>query len=158
MNRSIVLRVAAGMAPLSGAAAHAALHTVSAAVAEPPPSGAAGLLQAGFGLAIVLALIFLCAWTVRRFGLQRTGGGRLLKVVASTMVGQRERVVVVEVGSSWLVLGVAAGQVRALHTLPAQALPDPVAGPPLGVGPGLAAATAFSRKLRESLAHLKDRA
>jgi flagellar protein FliO/FliZ len=155
MTAARVLRPGAGLAALASAAADAALHTGAAAATE-PPSGAAGLLQAGFGLAVVLGLIFLCAWAVRRFGLQRAGGGRLLRVVASTMVGQRERVVVVEVGSSWLVLGVAAGQVRALHTMPAEALPEPAAAP-AGVPPGFAAATAFSRKLRESLAQRQGR-
>ena len=107
-----------------GSAASAALPTVPTPAAEPVRSfAAAGLLQAGFGLALVLALIFACAWAARRFGLlQQAGSSRLIKVVSSAMVGQRERVVVVEVGSTWLVLGVAAGQVSALHSMPAGAL------------------------------------
>jgi flagellar protein FliO/FliZ len=80
--------------------AHAALPTVPTPVHEAQPSavGASGLLQAGFGMAVVVGLIFLCAWAARRFGLQRLGGGHLVKVVSSASVGQRERVVVVEVG------------------------------------------------------------
>jgi flagellar protein FliO/FliZ len=39
-------------------------------------------------------------------------------VVSSASVGTRERVVVVEVGESWLVVGVAPGSVNALMTLP----------------------------------------
>ena len=34
-------------------------------------------------------------------------------------MGQRERVVIVEVEQRWLVLGVAAGQVTRLHDMPA---------------------------------------
>ncbi len=79
---------------------------------------AGALLQAGFGLLAVLALIYACAWVARRFGLAPTGGDSLLKVVASASVGQRERVVVVQIGAQWLVLGVAAGAVRHLHTMP----------------------------------------
>ncbi|MDP3828541.1 MAG: flagellar biosynthetic protein FliO [Polaromonas sp.] len=116
--------------------------------------GAAGLLQAGLGLAVVLALIFLCAWAARRFGLPQAGGGRLLKVVSSAMVGQRERVVVVEIGGSWLVLGVAAGQVSALHTMPAGKLSDTNAAPMFS---GMAGAGTFSQKLLESLNKLKKR-
>ena len=41
-----------------------------------------------------------------------------LRVVAGAAVGTRERVVIVEVGSTWLVLGVAAGQVSRLHEMP----------------------------------------
>lgn len=137
--------------------AAAVLPTVPTATAEPVRSsfGAAGLLQAGLGLAFVVATIFGCAWLARRFGLQQTGSGRLLKVVASAMVGQRERVVVVEVGGQWLVLGVAAGQVRALHNMPAQTLPDAGAAPATQgfSGPG----SAFSNKLLESLVKLKKR-
>jgi len=76
--------------------------------------------------------------------------------VSSVMVGQRERVVVVEIGGQWLVLGVAAGQVRALHTLPAQnGLGGPDAQTVLAPN-GATGAGAFSQKLRESLDKLNQ--
>lgn len=149
MKRAHCPKVAAALLASLSFSATAVLPTVPAAAAEPVRSfGAGGLLQAALGLALVVALIFLCGWAVRRFGLQAAGSGRLLKVVSSVMVGQRERVVVVEIGDSWLVLGVAAGQVRALHTLPAKNLPD---GPVAATTNGLSIADAFSQKLRESL-------
>nr|MDP2191517.1 flagellar biosynthetic protein FliO [Rhodoferax sp.] len=151
MNRPAPRLAASLLAGISFAAG-AVLPTVPAAAAEPVRSfGATGLLQAGLGLALVVALIFLCAWAVRRFGLQQPGSGRLLKVVASAMVGQRERVVVVEIGGSWLVLGVAAGQVRALHTLPAENRSEAVAAPTMN---GSTGAGAFSQKLLESVSKL----
>jgi flagellar protein FliO/FliZ len=142
-----------------GFAASAALPTVPTPAAEPVRSfAAAGLLQAGFGLALVLALIFGCAWVARRFGLlQQPGSGRLIKVVSSAMVGQRERVVVVEVGSTWLVLGVAAGQVRALHSMPAETLPEAQGAAAMSATNGMNVmsgrfgAGAFSQKLLESI-------
>jgi flagellar protein FliO/FliZ len=142
-----------------GLAASAALPTVPTPTAEPAPSfAAAGLLQAGLGLALVLALIFGCAWVARRFGLLQQGGsGRLIKVVSSAMVGQRERVVVVEVGSTWLVLGVAAGQVRALHSMPAETLPEAHGTAAMSATNGMQVmsgrfgAGAFSQKLLESI-------
>ena len=70
------------------------------------------------------------------------------------MVGQRERVVVVEIGNTWLVLGIAAGQVRALHTMPAENLSEAEAAP---VRNGITAAGAFSQKLLESLNKLRKR-
>ena len=107
---------------LLAAAAHAALPTVPAPVAEAAPAavGAGGMLQAAFGMAMVLGLIFLCAWAARRFGLQRLGTGNVVKVVSSSSLGQRERVVVVEIDGTWLVLGVTASQIQTLHTLPAK--------------------------------------
>jgi len=155
MNRLRIPRVAASLLAGISFSASAVLPSVPATAADPVRSfGAPGLLQAGFGLAMVLALIFLCAWVVRRFGLQQAGNGRLLKVVSSTMVGQRERVVVVEIGDSWLVLGVAAGQVRALHTMPAENLLEAQAAPAMN---GTTAAGAFSQKLLESLNKLRKR-
>ncbi|AGU51410.1 putative flagellar biosynthetic protein FliO [Variovorax paradoxus B4] len=133
-----------------GLAAQAALPTVPTPVEAAPAVGASSLLQAGFGMFAVLGLIFLCAWAARRFGLQRLGGGQFVKVVSSTMVGQRERVVVVEVGGTWLVLGIAAGRVNALHSLPAQAVPPPLAS--AAPDARLAgAASLFAQKLRDSL-------
>jgi flagellar protein FliO/FliZ len=148
-------RAAASLLACISLAAGAVLPTVPTPAAEPVRSfAAAGLLQAGLGLAVVIGLIFLFAWVVRRFGLQASGNGRLLKVVSSAMVGQRERVVVVEIGDSWLVLGVAAGQVRALHTMPAQSLPETQAAPAMN---GFAAAGTFSQKFRESINQLGKR-
>lgn len=147
--------LARGAAALAACAvtlcAHAALPTVPAPAAEAAPAvGASGLLQAGLGMVLVLGLIFLCAWLARRFGLPRFGGSSLVKVVGSAMVGQRERVVVVEVGETWLVLGVTASQVNALHSLPAQALPS-ASAPAAALGGSTKAVDLFAQKLRESL-------
>lgn len=88
--------------------------------------GLGGLLQALFGLSVVVGLILACGWAARRFGMQQLGGGRVLKVVSSVAVGQRERVVVVEVEDTWLVLGVAGGSVRPLHQMPAGHVSPPL--------------------------------
>jgi flagellar protein FliO/FliZ len=71
-----------------------------------------------FGLAIVMGAIALTAWLARRYMPAVRGVGGLVKVVGGVMVGPKERIVVVEVGDTWLVLGVTAQQVNALHTLP----------------------------------------
>jgi flagellar protein FliO/FliZ len=128
---------------------HAVLPTVPSHSAEAAPAvGAPGLMQAGLGMMVVLGLIFLCAWLARRFGLQRFGGGHVVKVVSSSSIGQRERVVVVEVGGTWLVLGVTPSQINTLHTLPAQAVPHALAGAEHVASKPL---DLFAQKLRESL-------
>ena len=132
----------------------ATVATPPAAAAAPIVAawGATGLLQTASGLAVVIALIFLCAWAARRLGLQKHNSGRLVKIVASTALGQRERIVVVEIGGTWLALGVTPGQIQSLHSMPAQELAEeprlPVRQGALAAG---AAASLFAQKLRESL-------
>ena len=75
------------------------------------------LLQVLFALLIVLGAIGLFAWLMRRFVPGQTGGG-MLKVVGGVMVGPKERLVVVEVGDTWLLLGVAASNVTLVHSMP----------------------------------------
>jgi flagellar protein FliO/FliZ len=118
-----------GLATAGAQAADVVLSTAQAAsapVAPPAPaapviSGGASLAQAGLGLFAVIALILGLAWLARRVGLVRHGtGGAAMKVVGSLTLGARQKVVMVEVGDTWLVLGVSAGEIRPLHTLPAQ--------------------------------------
>ena len=83
-------------------------------------------MQIVFSLMLVLAAVLLVAWLLKRINLPQHGAANLLKVVSGVAVGQRERVVLVEINDTWLIVGVAPGQVRTLHTMskgliPAQA-------------------------------------
>ena len=110
-----------------------------------PSLGMAGLLQALAGLAAVLALVMVLAWIARRFGLQAPRLGSAVKVVGGVMLTPKERVVVVEVQGTWLVLGVAPGKVNMLHALPAEIdEPDETADGET--------AMPFADRLRDSLA------
>lgn len=85
--------------------------------AETGASGASGVAGMVFSLLLILGLFVLAAWLAKRY-LPQAGQSGPVKIVSTTMVGAREKVVVVEVEDTWLVLGVGAGQVRTLHTLP----------------------------------------
>lgn len=91
------------------------------------PDAGGSVLQMLFGLAIVLAMLFGTLWLLKRLSVPRGPGSNLMRVVAGVSVGPRERVVLLEIGSSWLVLGVAQGQVATLAEVPRQELP-PAAG------------------------------
>ncbi|MDE2342851.1 MAG: flagellar biosynthetic protein FliO [Betaproteobacteria bacterium] len=91
-----------------------------AAYVPPSVMSLESIFQVVFSLLLVLGVVALVAWLLKRVQLPQQGVGRQLKVVSSIAVGQRERVVLVEIQDTWLVLGVAAGQVRTLHTLPKQ--------------------------------------
>ncbi|HET8609517.1 MAG TPA: flagellar biosynthetic protein FliO [Burkholderiales bacterium] len=83
------------------------------------------LLQATLGLAVVLAVIWIIVWLLRRFTPLAKSGASPIKLVAHTPLGQRERVVVVEIADDWLVLGVAPGRINMLQVRPKSALPQP---------------------------------
>ncbi|MGQ5523713.1 flagellar biosynthetic protein FliO [Chitinimonas sp. PSY-7] len=80
--------------------------------------------QVFLALAVVLAAIFGTAWLARRFAPGQLVGASQLRVVSGVMVGAKERVVIVELADTWLVLGVTATQVSVLHTLPRPAETD----------------------------------
>lgn len=86
----------------------------AARAAESATAGVAGML---LSLVLILGLFVLAAWLLKRY-MPQVGKAGPVKVLGATMVGPRERVVVVEVEDTWLVLGVGGGQVRTLHTLP----------------------------------------
>lgn len=67
---------------------------------------------------LVIAVLVILGWILRRFrGASFLGGNRQLKMVASLALGQRERVVVVQVGKEQWLLGVTAQQVTGLGKL-----------------------------------------
>lgn len=154
MKAAFTLRPALLLLAIVCRPALATVPTPPAAAAAPAVAawGATGLLQTASGLAVVIALIFLCAWAARRLGLQKHNSGRLVKIVASTALGQRERIVVVEIGGTWLALGVTPGKIQSLHSMPAQEQADeprlPMRQGALSAG---TAASVFAQKLRESL-------
>ena len=69
----------------------------------------------GLGLIVVIVLIVLSGWLVRR--VQGLGGvnSQALKVVAVLSVGQRERVALIDVGEKQILIGVTPQSVRTLH-------------------------------------------
>lgn len=77
----------------------------------------AAVLRVVLGLALVIFFIFALAWFLRRYsGAQQTLSGEM-RVLGSLSVGQRERVVLVQIGEQQLLLGVAPGRVQTLHVL-----------------------------------------
>lgn len=82
--------------------------TVAPAATSVELSPVSTLLQTVLAMAVVLGVILGLAWLARRVNpMALTGNPASLRVVSGVMVGQRERVVVVEVQGKWLVLGVA---------------------------------------------------
>ena len=106
------------------------LSTVNVAVAAPDsdktavvktlttsPLSSTALLETLLGLGLVLGLIAVLAWFIKRTGrFQATANGEI-KIVATLSLGPRERAVLLEVGDEKILVGVTTQQIQTLHIL-----------------------------------------
>src|SRR5450830_608561 len=72
---------------------------------------------------IVFLLMFAAAWLLKRIGPVASGNKILVKVVGGVSVGNRERVLVVEVDDQWLILGVTSNNISNLGSMPKKDVP-----------------------------------
>lgn len=75
------------------------------------------LMQILASMLLVIGLILVLLWVLRRFnGVgQGAGMGSTLSVVSSVSLGQRERAVLVAAGGQHILVGIAPGHIAALH-------------------------------------------
>jgi flagellar protein FliO/FliZ len=81
-------------------------------------SAAGGTLEVTLALLLVVGFIMLLAWGLkraRRFGI---GGSDRIQVLSDRALGPKERCVLVRVGDTDVLIGVAQGSVRTLHVFP----------------------------------------
>lgn len=82
------------------------------------------ILQMLLGLTLIIGLLFLAT-----FFLRKLNGGRAfghtgpMRIIGGLMIGTRERIVLIEVEDTWIVVGIVPGQIKTLHTLPKGVLP-----------------------------------
>ena len=106
--------------------------------------GAAELMQVSIGLLVVLVVLGGLAWMLRRFNLVPSASGGVLRIVAGLSMGPRERLVLVQVGETQVLLGVAPGRIQTLHVLD-----QPVLDPKLDGTAG--SGESFAERLAASL-------
>lgn len=97
---------------------------VARAAESAAPSTVGAMFQVFLALGLVVLAILGAGWLLRRFGPAQMAQGGALRVLGGVMVGPRERLVLVEVGDTWLIVGVAQGNVSAVHSLPRPANAD----------------------------------
>ena len=102
------------------------LFPVAAQASEAASPGVSSgtYLQAGFALILIVGLLAATAWMARKVSGGKGFGQAGLKVIGGVALGPRERIVLVEVGDDWLVIGVVPGQIRTLHRLAKGSLPE----------------------------------
>jgi len=109
------------LCPLHAMAADSAERMSSAAVrsaaigAENLNSGY--LVQLILGLIFVLVCIVALAWLAKRINRFQSSTDGSLQILGGISMGARERVVLVQVGPTQLLLGVAPGRINMLHQL-----------------------------------------
>ncbi|MCQ4240647.1 flagellar biosynthetic protein FliO [Stutzerimonas stutzeri] len=69
------------------------------------------------GLLLVIGLIFLLAWGLRRMQQFNPRSNQAIKLISSHALGPRERLLLVQVGSEQILLGLSAGRITPLHVL-----------------------------------------
>jgi flagellar protein FliO/FliZ len=117
----------------------------------PVAVGAGSLTQVTLSLLLVLGVVFAAAWLTRRLrGFGKFGNGAL-QVVTEIAVGQKERVVLVQVGKQQLLIGVAPGRVSTLHVLAEPVTPQAPAVAPAADGTTPPNPTDFKSILKRSL-------
>lgn len=112
-----------------------ATDTAATVVGQADPL-AGMLVRTSLGLLVVVVLLLVLAWAARRWGGRWRQQGQVpMQVVGSLALGPRERILVVAVADTWLVVGVSSAGMQTLHTLPAGELPAWIADKNgLGVG------------------------
>lgn len=97
----------------------------------------ASLATLGIGLLVVVGLIFGCAWLVRRMsGLTGMNTGTM-KVVSVMALGARERIALIDVAGTQILVGITPTAIRTLHVFD-----EPV------VQPGQEVSGEFAKKLQ----------
>lgn len=121
---------------------------------QPMASASAGsLMQTIFGLTVVLGALALFAWAMKRFGPRPQAGAAGLRIVGALNLGGRERLMVVEIGDQWIVVGASPGRVNALATLPKQDTGPATAT----LHPHVAPASSFAEWLKQTIDKRHDK-
>jgi flagellar protein FliO/FliZ len=120
---------------------------------QPPDSPPISDILLALG-AVVCAIVVL-GWFAKRVLRVPSGGAGPLRIAGGLSMGPREKVVLMQVGRTWILLGVAPGRIQTLHVLdeapvPAEDFANHLAGPPARPGMPGALASLLGRLTRGS--------
>ena len=86
------------------------------AVAPLEPVSSAYLLKLTGGLVLVVLIIVVLAWLVKKLNITQQSGQGLIRVVAGLSLGTRDRIVLLQVGEEQILVGISPGRIEKLHT------------------------------------------
>ena len=81
------------------------------------PSGLnhAELVKVFGGLLLVLLVIILLSWIVKRFNVVQLSSSKGFATVATMIIGPKEKISLIKVGDRYLLIGIGAATVNTLH-------------------------------------------
>ena len=97
--------------------------------------------QIVLSLVLVLLIIFISAWLLRRYGRFPGVAEGNLKVLGALSVGQRERILLLQVGEDQILVGVTSSRISRLHQLEV----------PVEVKDNIPVTSQFSQRLQDAL-------
>ena len=102
---------------------------VNAAPAATDTPAAANLIQITLSLLLVVGLLVGFSVLFKKFGMNRliNNGNFPVKVIGAISIGNNQRLMVIEVGDEWIVLGVTPQQITTITSMPRQEAPDSTA-------------------------------
>lgn len=90
------------------------VESVAKPVVQPLPYDNA--LNVVVGLSLILGLLFVAAWLVRRFQGVHGGDTRAIQVVSQLPMGVKERILLLRVGDENILVGCTPQSIRPLHS------------------------------------------
>lgn len=110
-------------------------------------------------LVLVLGIIFFSAWLLRRFGKYPGVANGNLRVLGALSVGQRERILLLQVGEEQVLVGVTSSRITTLHQLesPIDTQNNPPAGKASADFKNSLQKSSFAQKLQEALVSMQPK-
>lgn len=75
------------------------------------------LSRISIGLALILLMIFLLAWVMKKMQLTPQSGHNLIQIVSAISVGHRDRIALIQVGDEQILVGLTPGRMHKLHEM-----------------------------------------
>ncbi|MCD6026394.1 MAG: flagellar biosynthesis protein FliO [Solimicrobium sp.] len=82
------------------------------------------IVQIVVSLIVVIGLLILLSVAFKKFGLDRMNSNFPVKVINAINLGSNQRIMTIEVGDEWLVLGITAQHITTLTSMPRQEVSD----------------------------------
>lgn len=92
-------------------------ENVTAKTLTTTPLSSTALVETFLGLLLVLAIIVILAWLIKRTNRFHATANGEMKIIAGLSLGPRERAVLLQVGEQQILVGVTAQHVQTLHIL-----------------------------------------